>query len=99
MLYEGNCGRSGASQIIHTERMSRFKNQILRGEENMVPASEIGEAETEQAPDDAEAHKTGDKGEASYTSNGRKIRKPEWLKDYAFSIFRCDQMVNTKTHT
>ena len=83
-LYEVNGRMSGASQIIHTERMSRVKNQILRGEEDMVPPSEIVEAEIEQAPDDAEAYKSDDKGEASYTSKGRKTRKPEWLKDFAF---------------
>ena len=30
---------------------------------------------------------------------GRKVRKPEWYKDFVFSLFRCgnQQMVNTKT--
>ena len=99
VLYEVDCGRSGALQIIHTERMHKVKSQTLRGEYDLTPASEAvvdEEAVIDQLPDD-ESGEPDQEQEARYTTRGRKIRRPDWLKDYAFSIFRCDSMVNTKT--
>ena len=99
VLYEVDCGRSGALQIIHTERMHKVKSQTLRGEDDLTPASEAvvdEEAVIDQLPDD-ESGEPDQEQEARYTTRGRKIRRPDWLKEYACSIFRCDSMVNTKT--
>ena len=92
VLYEVDCGRFGDLQVIHTERMSKVKSQVLRGENDLAPCDDMSDeedTEIDQVADD-EADRSDQEEESRYTTRGRKIRKPEWLKDYAFSIFRCD---------
>ena len=100
---EVDCGRAGSFQIIHTERMSKVRSQILRGEETLVPADDIlneEDVEEQQLPNEVQtAEQSDEEAETRYTMRGRKVRKPEWYKDFVFSLFRCDnhQMVKTKT--
>ena len=62
-LYEVDCRRAGSLQIIHTERMSKVKSQILRGEEILVPADDIlneEDVEEQQLPNGAQTAEQSD---------------------------------------
>ena len=102
VLYEVDCGRAGALQIIHTERMSKVKSQILWGEEILVPAEiadEEADVEEQEPGRTPSVDQSEEEEETRYTTRGRRVRKPEWYKDFVSSLFRCDHqlMVNTKT--
>ena len=90
-------------QIIHNTRISKVKSQILRGEETLVLANDILNEEDvveEQVPMGTQtAEQSDEETEARFTTRGRKIGKPEWYKDFVFSLFTSGnpQMVNTET--
>ncbi|MCG7879813.1 MAG: RNase H-like domain-containing protein, partial [Candidatus Thiodiazotropha endolucinida] len=90
VLYKVNCGRNGSIQVIHADRMMKTKSQILKGEE-MAQTEELNTGEVQNSPNDGqdmgqeneetEIAEEAEEEEEQHTVRGRKIRKPEWLKD------------------
>ena len=97
VLYKVDCGRSGSVQVIHTDRMRKIKSQVLRGKNLYVPVQTGSSDEANFKNSDIEEIEEGkqEEDEVQYSARGRKVTKPEWLKDYVFSICRC-KMAKTK---
>ena len=97
VLYKVDCGRSGSVQVIHTDRMRKIKSQVLRGENLYLPVQTGSSDEANFKNSDIEKIGEGkqEEDEVQYSARGRKVRKPEWLKEYVFSICRC-KMAKTK---
>ena len=109
ILYNVNCGRNRADQVIHCDRMKSCRQQTLRGEieiidneahfdenngnEDLINDDEGGTEEVLNIPDE--------NIEQSEDLDTRRIRRrPYWAKDYVFSC-RMSNIKQTprKAHT
>lgn len=103
VLYRVNCGRSGTTLVIHTDRLRKVKPKLLRGEDldYSTMTDDKATAEHDDVADielDTESsEQNSDQEEAIiYTRACRQKKIPAWHKDYVLSIFRLTTMVKTK---
>ena len=93
VLYKVNCGRLGAIQVIHCDRMRKANSQLLPGEDVHQYSNEH-ESETYLDTDNVLEENASAPDEVS---DGKQVRrKPTWTKDYF--MYTCRSMMpQTKT--
>ena len=85
VLYEVNCGRNGALEPIHIERLMKAADQILPGEDSgeVLADSDIENIEEEESESEDQEDRADQGGRPR-----RVVRKPAWLTDYVCSLSR-----------
>ena len=85
VLYEVNCGRNGALQPIHIERLMKAADQTLPGEDSgeVLADSDIENIEEEESESEDQEDRADQGGRPR-----RVVRKPAWLTDYVCSLSR-----------
>ena len=78
--------------VRHAVELEAFNKAEIADEE-----ADVEEQEPARTPSVDQSEE--EEEETRYTTRGRRVRKPEWYKDFVSSLFRCDHrlMVNTKT--
>ena len=85
VLYEVNCGRNGALEPIHIERLMKAADQTLPGEDSgeVLADSDIENIEEEESESEDQEDRADQGGRPR-----RVVRKPAWLTDYVCSLSR-----------
>ena len=108
VLYKVVCGRAGADQVIHCDRLKKAKQQTLSHEntdkvsesENQIPDPSLsfseGEYQEEVESHEVEAESHEVEAESHEVGTHKRVRKkPQWLQDYVLCFRRA--MPNLKT--
>ena len=107
VLYKVNCGRNKTEQVIHCDRIRSCKQQILRGESEVVQTgvnsdenindnvSDQGNEAANGVVDEPDVNREESEQDELVSNTKRARRKPVWAKDYVFYC-RCN-MAKTKT--
>ena len=95
ILYKVNCGYNKTEQVIHCDRIWLCKQQILRGETDLINNETL--ADDSSSNDDFHSVNEDNMVEINdvpdvnveqndYSDSKRIRRKPVWAKDYVFSF-------------